>query len=91
MIEFRRRHRSLSIGRWVGAHADGKVFAYERRYGSERLLIVLNFCHESQTVPMPEDASQGRIMLSTFVDRQDEQVGATVDLRPDEGLIVELG
>jgi alpha-glucosidase len=91
LIEFRRQHRSLSIGRWIDAHADGKVFAYERRHGPERLLVVLNFCHEPQTVSLPGDAEQGRIMLSTLLDRHDERVGPTVDLRMDEGLIIDLG
>jgi hypothetical protein len=81
----------LSIGRWIDAHADGKVFAYERRHGPERLLVVLNFCHEPQTVSLPGDAEQGRIMLSTLLDRHDERVGPTVDLRMDEGLIIDLG
>jgi hypothetical protein len=30
-------------------------------------------------------------MLSTLLDRHDERVGPTVDLRMDEGLIIDLG
>ncbi|WP_027132596.1 alpha-amylase family glycosyl hydrolase [Geminicoccus roseus] len=90
LIEFRRRHPALSIGSYVGAHVDGKAFAYERRHDGERLLIALNFCGEAQTVPLPDDAPDGRILLSTALDRAGEPASGEVGLRPDEGLVIQL-
>jgi alpha-glucosidase len=52
--------------------------------------VVLNFGHEPRRARLPEGVARARILISTALDREDEQVGPEVALRPDEGLILEL-
>ena len=92
LIEFRRRHPALSVGGYhpvVETHND--LFAYERRHRDERLLIALNLGREPRTLPLPDPALRGRILLSTMGDRSHEPVDESLSLRPDEGLVVLLG
>jgi alpha-glucosidase len=67
------------------------VFGYERRHVGERLLVLLNLGHEPETVTLPDDATEGEVLLSTHLNRDGEGVGSTIDLRRDEGLIIRLG
>jgi hypothetical protein len=41
-------------------------------------------------MPLPESAARGRILLSTRLDREGEDVGPQVELRSDEGLIIAI-
>jgi alpha-glucosidase len=90
LIESRHRHLALSIGSYVPVPTAGEVVAYERRYGPERLLVVLNLGHKPHTVPLPKGASRGRVLLSTHLDQDGAVVGHRVDLRPDEGMLIAL-
>jgi alpha-glucosidase len=91
LIEFRRRHRALSIGDYVAFETGGHIFGYERRYGSERLAIALNLGHEAEAVELPERVGPGRVLLSTWLDREGERINSTLAIRPDEGVIIHLG
>jgi alpha-glucosidase len=90
LIEFRRKHRALSIGTYVSIHTQEHVFGYERRYGNERLLVLLNLGHEPETIALPADARESNILLSTHLDRDSERIESAVEIRRDEGLIIEL-
>jgi alpha-glucosidase len=90
LIAFRREHRALSIGSYASVPAQDHVFAYERRYGDERLIVLLNLGHEAETVALPNDAGEGEMLLSTHLDREGERTGATVQIRRDEGVIIKL-
>jgi alpha-glucosidase len=89
LIELRRRHPALSVGRYTQITAEGDVLAYERQHGTERFLVALNLGHTSHTLSLP-DGTTGRVVLTTLLDRVGEAIGAAVGLRPDEGLIVAL-
>jgi alpha-glucosidase len=89
LIALRRERRALSIGSYAPGQVDGDIFSFERRHNA-RLKVVLNFGHEPRTARLPEGVTRARILLSTALDRDDEQVGPEVALRPDEGLILEL-
>jgi alpha-glucosidase len=89
LIELRRRHPALSVGHYRPVEPQGDVLAYERRHGAERLLVVLNLGHRPHTLPLP-GGTNGRVVLSTFLDRGGDVSLEQVDLRPDEGLVVAL-
>jgi alpha-glucosidase len=89
LIGLRRRHPALSVGHYRPAESEGDVLAYERRHGAERLLVVLNLGHRPHTLPLP-GGTNGRVVLSTFLDRGGDVSLDQVELRPDEGVIVAL-
>jgi alpha-glucosidase len=86
LIELRRSRRALVTGskRLVEAPAD--VIAYQRTEGAERLLVLLNVCHEARPLP-PID---GTLLLSTHLDREGTPLAGAVTLRPDEGIVVDI-
>jgi alpha-glucosidase len=80
----------LSIGSYASIHVQEHIFGYERRYSNERLTILLNLGHQSERVPLPDDAGGGQILLSTYLDRDGERVESAVRVRADEGIIIKL-
>jgi alpha-glucosidase len=69
-------------GDYQSYKASAGVFAYLR--GGE-VLVALNFTHESKTLSVPG----GEILLSSHLDRYGS-VGNTLELRPDEAVILKL-
>ena len=58
--------------------------------GDERILVALNMAPEPGAVDLPAGTAQARLLLSSFCDRAGERVGALLQLRGNEGVIVEL-
>jgi alpha-glucosidase len=91
LIAVRREHTALSVGSYATLHADIDVFAFERRARDARLLVVLNFASTEGRFSLPTDASDTRILLSTCLDRENEQIGVDGTLRAAEGVILQSG
>ncbi len=90
LIALRRQEKALNSGDYVDARPEGDVFAFERRDGSRRLFVGLNFTHEKRTISLPEDAAGGRLLLSTRLDREGEKLSGSLNLRPAEGVVIEI-
>lgn len=87
LISLRREKKALCIGAFLPVEAEGNVLAYERRYGQERLLILLNLGSGQERFVLPEWAAEARQLLSTLkgVSRR---TGRALTLRGDEGVIL---
>jgi alpha-glucosidase len=83
LIALRRAEPALQLGRFQLLETSGDVLAYLR----EDFLVALNLGATPQRAPLPR---AGAIVLSTHLDRAEERVAGTLQLRPDEGLIVRL-
>jgi alpha-glucosidase len=90
LIALRRRQAALHSGRYLPLVAAEDVLAFERRHGEARLLVALNLGHRPRQVALPADAAGARLLLSTGLDREGEAVGAELDLRAAEGVVIEL-
>lgn len=87
LLRLRREHPILREGDFerFGPTPDG-TFAF-RRIGPEGMLnVVLNLTDAPRVV---QDAGPGRILIGTDRDRDGTPVDQTVELRPNEGLVVE--
>jgi alpha-glucosidase len=80
----RRAEPALALGSYEPVEAADNLLAYARENHGRRYLIALNLGSQPQTL-----GAAGRVVLSTFLDREDEAVGETLYLRGDEGLILE--
>ncbi len=87
LIALRRSAPPLLNGTYTLVAADSDLLLYRREGPTGRYLIALNLGHTPQAVPT---GGAGRIALSTQLDRDGEGVGATLALRPDEGVVVAL-
>jgi alpha-glucosidase len=59
-------------------------YVFERRAGEERILVALNFSGQDQNLPWGE----GRVVMSTHLDRAGEQLQGVLALRGHEGVII---
>jgi len=86
LIGLRRARRVLVTGAKRLVEAPPDVLAYERSEGGERLLVALNFSREPRALPL----AAGQVLLSTHADRAGARLAGRLDLRGDEGVIVDL-
>ena len=92
LIGMRRGEPALEVGRFESVTAEGDVLAYFRRAGrgASTFLIALNLGQVPHVFHCPEEACDGTIALSTFLDRSGEPVRGDLQLRADEGVIIRL-
>lgn len=90
LIELRRAEPALSVGEIAPLPTDNDLMAYVRKTAERRLLVVLNLGDNPQAFAMADLRSRGRLLLSTHLERNQEDVLDDLNLRGDEGVIVEL-
>jgi alpha-glucosidase len=90
LIELRRAEPALSVGEFASLPVIDDVMAYVRKAGDRRLLIVLNFVSQARSFDLSALDAQAVLLLSTHLDRNQEPLGDDLQLRSDEGVIVEL-
>jgi alpha-glucosidase len=88
LIGLRKQKPALVSGAYVPMAAEGALLLYRRQDDQESILIALNLGGEP--VSVRSDKISGEILLSTFLDRRGEAVGETLDLRGNEGIILDL-
>jgi alpha-glucosidase len=87
LIDLRRKEPALAIGDYQPLEADGSVLAYLRRHDGRELLIALNLDANPTSLGV---GPNGRVLLSTYLDRDGWLPTGDLDLRSDEGVVVEL-
>ncbi len=91
LIALRRERSELACGGYQPIAMTGDLLAYIRNLGDRRLLIALNLGAEPHAVLFPAiEADPGRLLLSTHLDRQGEKITGEVNLRGNEGVLIEL-
>jgi alpha-glucosidase len=89
LIALRQSEPVLITGRYQTVEANDKVFAFSRTDAEKTLIIALNFSSDSHVMDMASPRA-AKVRLSTYMDRVGEPQGNTVQLRANEGLILEL-
>src|SRR5438132_8052349 len=90
LLDIRRSHSSLILGSYQSVNQESATcFVYLRQYSDQRCLVALNFSAQDQVVTLPEQG-QGRILLSTHLDREGPLPLSEVHLRGNEGLLIEV-
>ncbi|GGF47166.1 alpha-amylase [Azorhizobium oxalatiphilum] len=89
LIRLRRLHNCLSMGDWRLIACSGTLLAYTRMDRDSTVLVTLNLGDEPLLATFPPSVT-GRLLLSTFCDRDGERVAGEVSLRANEGVMVML-
>jgi alpha-glucosidase len=84
LIDLRRRHPALSQGLLREVRACDDVLIYNREYGPDVIVVMLNFANAERIVPLA--ISRKRLLFSTLLNRQEKIEGPTIVLAPNEGL-----
>jgi alpha-glucosidase len=96
LIDLRRVHAALTLGRYQPLAAIDGAYAYLREHEGKAFLIALNFTDEPKELALleVESSTRGLSRVSTYMDDagQDKAVDLTIPLRlrPNEGLVIEL-
>jgi alpha-glucosidase len=90
LLGLRRSHPALSMGEYEPLAASGDLLAYVRRTRHERFLVALNLGAAPYALSLDSLGLVGRTLLSTHLDRKDDEAIADIVLRADEGVIVAL-
>ena len=91
LLELRRTSAALSVGSYTSCPlAEPQLFAYIRASGAERMLVALNVDGAPVQLNLSMYATQGRLRISTMMDRRGEVSMMALILRPYEGVVIEL-
>jgi len=90
LINFRRKYVALAGGSYKPLMASGDLLLFCRELRKERILIALNKGPQPLAVSFAEERLSGRVLLSSFADREGEEVRTTIDLRGNEGVLVKV-
>jgi len=88
LISLRKKLPQLVSGTYVPIAAQGDLLLYRRESGGIAIVIALNLGAEPVSLESETIGLGGEILLSTFLDRQDEKIQGALDLRGDEGVII---
>jgi len=89
MLTLRRQSSSLSVGSYTDVPSDAPdVFSFMREHEGERMLVLLNFSHESHIFKSGSGAAH--IALSTVPGRSGQIDLSNVALAGDEGVILRV-
>jgi alpha-glucosidase len=90
LIELRRSEPALSVGDYAALPSGEDLMAYIRKAGGRRFLIVLNFGAAARRFNLSELQAGASLLLSTHLDHAGERLEEELQLRGDEGAIIEL-
>lgn len=89
LLALRKNHSSLQEGDYKSLYAPGNLFCFSRSNDVETLIIALNFSSSSHQWILPLEWRQNAtVLISTAMDRQGGKVGQSIELRPNEGVIL---
>ena len=90
LIDCRRKHIALAQGSYKSLIASGDLLLFCRELRSDRVLTAVNMGPEPIAVLLPAKSLSGRVLLSSFADRDGEDVSSTFELRSNEGLLIKV-
>jgi alpha-glucosidase len=88
LIDLRKKLPHLQSGDYVPIGAQGDLLLYRRGSGRESVVVALNLGAEPVSLASNTSGFDGKILLSTLLDRQGEQLRGKLDLRGNEGVII---
>lgn len=90
LIRLRAKEPALHVGDFFPLPSKGNVLSYKRMASEKAFIIVLNLSgSEEKTTPFVDEWS-GIIRLATSKEREDQKIEGEIDLKPNEGLVIEL-
>jgi alpha-glucosidase len=90
LLRLRRSSPALRTGSYrPTAEAPEDSYIYYRTHGDQTVLVALNFGGKDQVLKLA-DPRAGRVLLSTWLDREEQVLLGHCTLRAHEGIIVQL-
>ncbi|SDT32555.1 alpha-amylase family glycosyl hydrolase [Bradyrhizobium canariense] len=90
LIKLRKQTPALTSGDYSPIAAQGDLLLYRRQSEGQAVVIALNLGAEPVSVTSSSIGFDSKVLLSTFLDRQDESIEGVLDLRGNEGVVVSV-
>jgi alpha-glucosidase len=90
LLSLRRTTSALVLGSYQPLAAAGDLLLFVRQHERQRILVALNLGEEPSLVASEPQSRRGRLLLSSFLDRDQEAIDGAITLRPHEGVILGL-
>jgi alpha-glucosidase len=90
LIDLRRQRSALLFGTYGRVVADRNLLVFTRELGREHILVALNFGGQATALSHSPGELEGRLLLSSARDCEDEPIRGTVKLGPHEGVVIEV-
>jgi alpha-glucosidase len=90
LIALRRARNALTIGSYRPIKAAEEVLIFVREAGQDRVLVALNMGNEPVAASFASTGTAGTLLLSSYLDRTNERIRNAFDLRPSEGVMIDL-
>lgn len=90
LLELRSAEPALHVGSYRPVGVAGDLLAYVREAEGRRFLVALNFGHAPGALELEPGDARGRVVVGTYPDREKQEIAGRVELRGDEGMVVEL-
>jgi alpha-glucosidase len=90
LLRLRKEHAALALGTYMPVATTGDLLAYIRRNANARFFVALNLGPEPHSLSLAVLGLAGRTVVSTHLDREDEDATSDFALRPHEGIVVQL-
>lgn len=86
LIALRKILPIIAEGSYQSAYQDNPyIYAFERQYDKQRLLVCNNFFAKTVKVPLPKAYQEGRVLLSNY---PEEALSDTITLKPYQTLTI---
>ena len=91
LLDLRRSRAALTAGSYRTLEAEGHTLLFERHDGDDELIVALNLGREPHRLALPGEPRPWKLVLSTHLDEATRIERHQVDLRPNEGVILQPG
>lgn len=91
LINLRQQESTLHVGEYIPVNTKGNLLAYIRAYAGKKILIILNLDKFQEIFEDKINGGfKGKVILSTNLEREKEEIENKVKIQPNEGLIIRL-
>jgi alpha-glucosidase len=90
MIAYRQQEPALLAGDYLPVYTDKSILAYMRQTHNKKILVVLNLSGEGKGFTMPHEDVSGTVLVSTIKSRENSTFSNSIELQPNEGIVIEL-
>jgi alpha-glucosidase len=90
MIAYRQQEPAILAGDYLPVYTDKSILAYMRQTHNKKILVVLNLSGEGKGFTMPHEDVSGTVLVSTIKSRENSTFSNSIELQPNEGIVIEL-
>jgi glycosidase len=88
MIHLRKTNRALSEGSYrTEPNAPADCLVFHREAANQHVMVALNFADTPRRIEIP----RASILLSSDSSRHERKLTESIDLAPNEGVVLEVG